>query len=185
VALVEVSTARVLSATKSAANSQTHVTTLPAHSHPHSTCASAVHCLTRLGLLKLNWSSHYSVKTSLHSTFSPEDSVPTHCSVTTITETNYQSPMAEAFTVIGIVANILQLVDFSSRVLGRLNEFHSSLGEVPSSFRHFPVELPVLQNTLLQTREAIDGGLVKGRLPRLLSRLSRAVQSRLDCLKLY
>ena len=82
-------------------------------------------------------------------------------SVTTATETNCRALMAEAFAIGGIVASIVQLVDFSSKVLGRLDEFQSSLGEVPRSFRNFKAELPVLQNTLLQTREAIEAGLVK------------------------
>jgi hypothetical protein len=63
--------------------------------------------------------------------------------------------MAEAIAVIGLVASIVQLVDFSSRVLHRLEEFQAGLGEIPMSFRHIKAELPVLQDTLQQTREAI------------------------------
>lgn len=66
--------------------------------------------------------------------------------------------MAEAFVVIGIVASIIQLVDFGSKVLNRLNEFQTDLGEVPRSFRHIKVELPLLLDTLKGTKEAIDAG---------------------------
>jgi hypothetical protein len=69
--------------------------------------------------------------------------------------------MAEAIAVIGIVASIVQLVDFSSRFLHRLEEFQSSIGEIPRSFRHIKAELPVLQVTLQQTREAIEAGSVR------------------------
>jgi hypothetical protein len=69
--------------------------------------------------------------------------------------------MAEAIAVIGIVASIVQLVDFSSRVLHRLEEFQAGLGEIPVSFRHIKAELPVLQDTLQQTREAIEAGSVR------------------------
>ena len=69
--------------------------------------------------------------------------------------------MAEAIAVIGVVASIVQLVDFSSRVLHRFEEFQSSLGEIPKSFRNIKAELPVLQDTLQQTREAINAGLVR------------------------
>jgi hypothetical protein len=69
--------------------------------------------------------------------------------------------MAEALAVISVVANIIQLVDFSSKVLHRLDEFRSSLGEIPKSFRHFSAELPVLKVTLQQIREAIEAGLVR------------------------
>jgi hypothetical protein len=69
--------------------------------------------------------------------------------------------MAEALAVVGIIANIVQLVDFSSKVLGRLDEFQSSLGEIPKSFRHIKAELPVLQITLQQTKDAIDAGSIR------------------------
>lgn len=66
--------------------------------------------------------------------------------------------MAEALAVISVVANIIQLVDFSSKVLHRLDEFRSSMGEIPKSFRHFSAELQVLKATLQRIREAIKAG---------------------------
>jgi hypothetical protein len=71
---------------------------------------------------------------------------------------HYWPLMAEALAVISVVANIIQLVDFSSKVLHRLHEFRSGLGEVPKSFQHFSAELPVLKATLLKVREAIEAG---------------------------
>lgn len=71
--------------------------------------------------------------------------------------------MAEALAVVGVVANIIQLVDFSSKILHRLQEFHSNTGEVPKSFRHIRAELAVLGDTLGQTKEAIDAGFVEDR----------------------
>ena len=52
--------------------------------------------------------------------------------------------MAEALAAIGAVASIVQLVDFGSKVLLRLNEFQSSIGEIPKVFQHVKAELPVL-----------------------------------------
>jgi hypothetical protein len=69
--------------------------------------------------------------------------------------------MAEALAVVGVVASIVQLVDFSSKVLDRLDEFQSHLGEIPKSFRHIKAELPVLRDTLQQTKEAIDAGFFR------------------------
>ncbi|KFZ24288.1 hypothetical protein V502_01228 [Pseudogymnoascus sp. VKM F-4520 (FW-2644)] len=69
--------------------------------------------------------------------------------------------MADPLTVVGIVANIVQLVDFSTKVLARLNDFQSSLGEIPKAFRHIKAELPVLQETLRETKNKIDHGAVK------------------------
>ena len=66
--------------------------------------------------------------------------------------------MAEALATVGIVANIFQVIDFSAKVLGHLNDFQSSFGEVPKAFRHIKTELPVLQEALRQTKDKIDHG---------------------------
>ncbi|KAH0533881.1 hypothetical protein FGG08_007500 [Glutinoglossum americanum] len=69
--------------------------------------------------------------------------------------------MAEAIAVVSIVANIIQLVDFGSRVLRRLEEYQSKLGEIPEVFRHIKAELPVLLDALRQTKVAIDAGCMQ------------------------
>jgi len=69
--------------------------------------------------------------------------------------------MAEAVAVVGIVASIVQLVDFGSRVLLRLNEFQSRVGEIPKTFQHIKAELPVLLDTLKQTKTAIQAGSIR------------------------
>ena len=69
--------------------------------------------------------------------------------------------MAEALAVVGIVANIIQLVDFGSRVLKRLKEYRSKLGDIPEVFRHIKAELPVLLDALRQTKAAIDAGYMQ------------------------
>ena len=69
--------------------------------------------------------------------------------------------MAEALAVVGVVASIVQLVDFGSKVLLRLNDFQSSVGEIPKTFQHIKAELPVLLDTLEQTKTAIQTGSVR------------------------
>ena len=69
--------------------------------------------------------------------------------------------MAEALAVVGIVANIAQLVDFGSKILHRLAEFQSSVENVPESFRHIKAKLPLLLHTLQQTKEAIEAGSIR------------------------
>ncbi|ORY14383.1 hypothetical protein BCR34DRAFT_560322 [Clohesyomyces aquaticus] len=64
--------------------------------------------------------------------------------------------MAEALAVVGVVASIVQLVDFSTRVVSRLDEFYSVAKEVPKSFRDIKTELPLLATTLEQLKGAID-----------------------------
>lgn len=66
--------------------------------------------------------------------------------------------MAEALAVVGIVANIIQLVDFGTRVLKRLDQYQSTLAEIPEAFRHIKAELPVLLDALRQTKDAINAG---------------------------
>jgi N-terminal domain on NACHT_NTPase and P-loop NTPases len=69
--------------------------------------------------------------------------------------------MAEALAAVGIVANIIQVVDFGSRVLKRLEEYQSKLGEIPEAFRHIKAKLPVLLDALQQTKAAIDTGSLR------------------------
>jgi hypothetical protein len=68
--------------------------------------------------------------------------------------------MAEALAVVAVVASIVQLVDFSNRVVRRLDKFHSIAGEILKSFRQVKTELPLLGTTLQQIKEAIDANLV-------------------------
>jgi hypothetical protein len=67
--------------------------------------------------------------------------------------------MAEALAIIGITASIVQLVDFGSRLLGRLETYQSQVGGVPETFRHIKAELPVLLDALRQTQSAINSGV--------------------------
>ncbi|KAF2476755.1 TPR-like protein [Lindgomyces ingoldianus] len=76
--------------------------------------------------------------------------------------------MAEALAVVGIIANIIQLVDFGTRVLDRLNQYQSTVVEIPEAFRHIKSELPVVLDALRQTKAAIDAGLLQDESKRAL-----------------
>lgn len=76
--------------------------------------------------------------------------------------------MAEALTVVGLVANVVQLVDLVSRILRRLEEYQSGARESPEVFRHVNTELPVLLNALQQTKAMIDSPAMQGETKRLL-----------------
>jgi hypothetical protein len=69
--------------------------------------------------------------------------------------------MAEALVIVGIVANIIQLADFGSHVIRRLEEYQSKFGDIPEAFRHIKAELPVLLDALRQTQFAINTGSIK------------------------
>ena len=64
--------------------------------------------------------------------------------------------MAEAIAALGLAATIIQVIDFSSRLAHRLEEFRSFVGEVPESFRHISIRLPLLTDTLKQIKANID-----------------------------
>jgi hypothetical protein len=61
--------------------------------------------------------------------------------------------MAEALAVVGVVSSIIQLVDFSAKVVKRLEDFTRSAGEVPRTFRQIKTELPLITNSLRRIQE--------------------------------
>ena len=66
--------------------------------------------------------------------------------------------MAEALAIVGLVSSIVQFVDFSLKIVHRLNGFHSSLDDVPKSFRDIKIELPLLVDTLERTKKQTEDG---------------------------
>lgn len=76
--------------------------------------------------------------------------------------------MVDALAAVGIVANIVQLVDIGTRVLKRLDQYQSTLAEIPEAFRHIKSELPVLLDALRQTKAAIDAGSLQDESKRAL-----------------
>jgi len=62
---------------------------------------------------------------------------------------------------VGIVANIIQLVDFGSRVLKRLEEYQSELGDILEAFHYIKTELSVLLVALQRTKAAVDVGSIR------------------------
>ncbi|KAF2654106.1 TPR-like protein [Lophiostoma macrostomum CBS 122681] len=69
--------------------------------------------------------------------------------------------MAEALAIVGIVANIAQLIQFGSSVLSRLEEYQSKFGNIPDTFPHIKIELPVLLDALGQTKSAMGAGSIR------------------------
>jgi len=64
--------------------------------------------------------------------------------------------MAEALAVVATISSIVQLVDFTSKIVSRLHEFQSDANEAPKSLRHLQAELPLLEHSLKQIKTAID-----------------------------
>jgi hypothetical protein len=90
--------------------------------------------------------------------------------------------MAEALAVVGVVASIVQLVDFGAKVLHRLNDFQSSCREIPKVFQQVKAELPILLETLDQTKAAVEKGSIKEETKKALLLVVRGCQSQIATL---
>ena len=60
----------------------------------------------------------------------------------------YVADIAEAITIIGLVASIASLIELTAKVVSRLHESTSKSSEVPESFRSLSIRLPLLTATL-------------------------------------
>jgi hypothetical protein len=65
------------------------------------------------------------------------------------------------FEVLGVVANIIQVVDFSFAVLNRLKEYQSTIGELPKSLKHTKIQLPALLDALNLMKASIENDSMK------------------------
>jgi NACHT NTPase-like protein len=90
--------------------------------------------------------------------------------------------MAEALAVVGVVSSIIGLVDFGSKVLYRLNEFQSSCGEIPETFKQVKKELPILLATLDHTKVAVEKGSIKEETRKALSLVVNECQTQITLL---
>ncbi|KAI6894067.1 hypothetical protein KC318_g12198 [Hortaea werneckii] len=64
--------------------------------------------------------------------------------------------MADPLTIVGATASVVQLIEFTSKVLTRLNEYRAKAGELPSAFAHIASQLPLLRQILEKTQEGIN-----------------------------
>lgn len=56
--------------------------------------------------------------------------------------------MAEAFAPVGLAVTVVQIVEFETKVVKRLNEFSSDLRQTPIAFRHIQSQLPLILGAL-------------------------------------
>jgi hypothetical protein len=64
--------------------------------------------------------------------------------------------MAEALAIVGLASAIVQFVDFSTKVIGRIDKFRSKNNEVPVVFRDIKIQLPLLMSDLKRTKERVE-----------------------------
>jgi hypothetical protein len=69
--------------------------------------------------------------------------------------------MAEAVAVISLLSSIVQLVDFGTKLIDRLNEFASATEDVPVFFRSIKSQLPLAIITLQRVEEQARSSRVR------------------------
>ena len=79
-----------------------------------------------------------------------------------------QHTMAEAAAAIGLVVNIVQLVEWGRKIVKRLDEFQSKVEDVPKTFVDIKTELPLLLNTLDETQQQAKAGLISNETQKVL-----------------
>ena len=67
---------------------------------------------------------------------------------------------AEGLAVIGIIANILQLVDFSSKAISRVKEYGEDAQDIPMTFRDIESGLPLIVHSLGEIQTRVSDGKV-------------------------
>jgi hypothetical protein len=68
--------------------------------------------------------------------------------------------MAEALAVVGLGSNIVQSVDFGSKIVERLNDLASEADELPKTFQAVKVRLPILIDMLRRAEQQTSAGHV-------------------------
>ncbi|KAI7329445.1 hypothetical protein KC315_g6145 [Hortaea werneckii] len=68
--------------------------------------------------------------------------------------------MTDPITAVGAIASVIQLIDFSARLLARLIEYRSKDNELPSAFMHIHNQLPLLREVLEKSREGINSQII-------------------------
>jgi hypothetical protein len=63
--------------------------------------------------------------------------------------------MAEVIAVVAAVSSIVQLVEFTSKVIARINDIQAGTSDIPKLLVYLNIELPVLLHTLQQVHDAI------------------------------
>lgn len=61
-------------------------------------------------------------------------------------------------SVLGVVAAIVQFVDFGSKIISRLNEYRQCGSDVPKAFQKISTDLPLIIDNLKRTKIQIEAG---------------------------
>src|SRR5271167_2030297 len=90
---------------------------------------------------------------------------------------------AEALAVVGVIANVIALVNFSSEVLGRVEDFTGKTKDVPKAFQSLKTVLPLIGTTLSKTKTQIDAHKVDEKICGALRNVVKGCEEQLVELK--
>lgn len=90
--------------------------------------------------------------------------------------------MAEALGALGVASNIIQLIEFSSHVVVRINDYHSTVDEVPKNLAPIKENLELLVKTLNLINPAVSTGQMKQGTPEALAQVIEACQGQIQAL---
>ena len=91
--------------------------------------------------------------------------------------------MTDPITVIGAIASVVQLIDFTARVLDRLNEYRSKGHELPTAFVHIASQLPLLCEVLEKSKDGIKGQSISPREVKAIEPCLRGCQQQMEKLE--
>ena len=90
---------------------------------------------------------------------------------------------AEAFAVIGIIANIINLAKFSRDVISQIKRYGENAQEVPEAFRDIQAVLPLISSTLVRTRNQVECGTLDDDTCKVLRPVLEGCQKKMEQLK--
>ena len=64
----------------------------------------------------------------------------------------------ETIAILGIIASTVSIIDFTSKILGRIKEAGENVHNIPKAFRDVQSNLPLLSHALKQTKQRIESG---------------------------
>jgi len=95
--------------------------------------------------------------------------------------------MAEAIAALGVAVSIIQFIDFGSKMLVRLDEFHSYAGRTGRHLKSFwglQTDLQVLLDALRQTQYSIEAGCLSATTHSALCPAIRTCRAQIEALDL-
>lgn len=90
---------------------------------------------------------------------------------------------AETLLVVGIVANIVQLVDFTNKAVDRVKDSAQDVHSIPKTFRDIQLTLSLLANTLSKIEDQANFDMINEQTCKALQSILEACEAKMTKLK--